>query len=719
MQRRASFRSVRAGLLFVGLAWGSGGCSPGESAPEWIHLVDLVSSESVEEATRERSIDLPAGRIGRVVRDDAGVWLEAELRPEDWSPVEPAIQYAEKVPEGAYRARVPFLRIGRPSADVRLRELRVERGEPERAVFRGDVFAHMADGEAPGSATVRVCAMPYSFGEGRRSRIRGRAVAGEGLPVWSGGRVEVELAPDAPRFLSFGTCVEQALAPPGDSRAVFRVYVDGERVFEHEQEAGSAGSLVRHGLRLPDEPRPSRIAFEVDGPFAYTSFLAPILSTAEGDGPGAEAPARPDLVVFLADTFRADNLTVYGGNHGVTPNIDRFASEGLVFRRAWSVSTSTLPAHSSLFTGMFPLQTGVRGVGDRLPATVRTIAEHLSDAGYRTVAVTDGGFVSPAYGLDQGFEWFHSRKRTEGGTLGRLREALEEDDGRPLFLFVQTYRAHSPYEVSAEARERFGASLGLEGLDYDRVMDELEEELGGVQEVDPADPRFPVFERISRDLRRLYLGGCADLDTLFGEMLEDLAELGVEEPAVLFTSDHGEAFAEHDRIFHTGRVFEEQIRIPLMIGGPAIEPGVSDHAASLVDLSLTLADLAGVAPHGEWLGTSLLRLDRDRPVFAFQGLGKEDDLSSMGVVLGSQKLMVPERLRSPWEGPPQAAFDLRADPGETRDLSTTEEWPAEMLRVYGPLLEDMMQPRVGSEAASPDPARLEELRALGYGGEVD
>ena len=112
----------------------------------------------------------------------------------------------------------------------------------------------------------------------------------------------------------------------------------------------------------------ARMSFEVEGNLAYSSFLCPQVGPAQTGDRGARpwATGRPDIVIFLADTFRADNMETYGGKLDLTPNLDRFAKSSRRFLRAWSPSTNTLPAHASLFTGLYPLQTGVVGHATRL-----------------------------------------------------------------------------------------------------------------------------------------------------------------------------------------------------------------------------------------------------------------------------------------------------------------------------------------------------------------
>src|SRR5262249_24210638 len=147
--------------------------------------------------------------------------------------------------------------------------------------------------------------------------------------------------------LTFATAVEPLLGARAERTAphTFRVFLDGALLFESQSEANVLGeSLAWHGVELPRgggrraEPR-----FEVEGPLARSAILAPSVGPS-APGTYAARPfeaSRPNLVVFLADTFRADNLTVYGGTLGLTPELDRFAAAARVFPETWSTSTHT------------------------------------------------------------------------------------------------------------------------------------------------------------------------------------------------------------------------------------------------------------------------------------------------------------------------------------------------------------------------------------------
>jgi hypothetical protein len=159
----------------------------------------------------------------------------------------------------------------------------------------------------------------------------------------------------------------------------------------------------------------------------------------------------PDVVLVSIDTLRADHLSSYGYRRPTSPNLDRLADESLLFTRSSSASTWTLPSTATLLTGLLPAQHGLRRLGHRLPPEVETLAERLREHGYRTAAITDGGFVGPDWGFSQGFERYDATAGEAWAPkdVAVIAEAasrwIEENRFHPFFLFVHTYETHKPY----------------------------------------------------------------------------------------------------------------------------------------------------------------------------------------------------------------------------------------------------------------------------------
>ena len=231
-------------------------------------------------------------------------------------------------------------------------------------------------------------------------------------------------------------------------------------------------------------------------------------------------------------------------------------------------------------------------------------------------------------------------------------------------------------------------------------------------------------------IRNLYRGAVIDLDRELGSLHEALEQRGWFRKGVFaFTSDHGEAFSEHDQVGHGGRVWEEQARIPLFLYGPGIEPEIEPavvaEPVSLLDLTPTLAELARVAAEPDWRGVSLLSLrdtakegterpDRpERPLFLFENRDKPG--STLAIVEDGRKVIAYEDADSLARGERFGAFDLAADPGERDPAAAADaDWARELLQRLGPIAAELLRPRAQGEAAELGADQIEQLRALGY-----
>ena len=714
--------SVRFALLVLAVLGVSCGAP---EPPVWIPIAGAPEVGADESVPAEFSA---AGRSFRFAREDGDLWLATTLGAEAWTGGEADARHAGR---NLFRARLPFGAVGqarelgraayRLEADGRSFRYTAQLDEQDGAdLFTTSVLeitlALGPDATPPARAELFACAN-LERREGATRVLSGRRISGEGFALLPGRprTFTGDLPPDS--ALRFATTAETALVARElrEATRTFKVALEGAPLLEHVQTSPPDGeSCVWHTLALPrGGGKQVKLTFELEGPFGYGGIFAPTIGPASIGRPGARPwkESRPDLVVFLADTFRADNLAPYGGDPALAPELARFAASARVFSDARSVSTHTLPAHATMFSGLYPHELGLVDYWNPLPSEVETLAELLSLHGYRAGAVSDGGMVSSSHGLDQGFAWFDERRgflderRADlASTLARAESFLAADDGRPVFLFVQTYAVHTPYTVSREQRER----LGLAGS-----FEELQSRLKQVEGKNLVDESVPGTEEAVAGMRALYQGSVGDLDSSFGRFHAALEGRGYFEHGVLlFTSDHGEAFLEHAQVFHAGHAYEEQLRIPFLIRGPGIAPGVDGRAASLIDFAPTLFDLAGFEPQVHWRGSSLLGTPSERTVFAFQSRGSEE-FSTLAVLEGKKKVIGYEDANAIREGKLFAAYDLAEDPREEID-EKEEEWAAELARRYGAELEELLRPRVRSEPLQLTGEEMRELGGLGY-----
>jgi arylsulfatase A-like enzyme len=326
---------------------------------------------------------------------------------------------------------------------------------------------------------------------------------------------------------------------------------------------------------------------------------------------GCLARGRPNVLLVVIDTARADHFSFDGYARQTTPRIAALGSEGAIYDQAWTPAPWTLPAHASLFTGLFPSSHGADSGHLRLDDEFQTLAERLHEAGYRTVGYAANPWVGRQYGLDQGFDtyeeiWRDAPKGREDAGAGALngrverfltwrRESAVASD-QPFFIFVNYLEPHLPYNPPEPVRSRF-LSPGTDPATVERLRhfkhpDEVKFVLG-LGGLEPAD--LPV-------LSDLYDGEIAYVDGRIGELAGFLQAEGLLDGTVLVvTSDHGEALGDHGFLDHKMNVFQELLRIPLVVRYPeAVEAGQRiREPVMLQDLYPTILELAGVSVDAE------------------------------------------------------------------------------------------------------------------------
>jgi len=710
MKRPQSPRPARGAptaLLLAALALaGCGG--EGKERARWVALAPLFRPEAV------RSVDDPAAGapflrrdpvdgaplLRRDPADESGAWLDFPLPRERWR--------AEG--EGEWSsARPPVPAVARGEVRLVSGERRFHARDPKgfkKAAGDQDVF-ELGDARlrlrTAGAGELPLGLVLSTWIERRERAAPGRALAGElaadGIALWPGERTELASALPRDAVLRV-TTVAQGLGAPGTVE--FRVECDGRELLAHTVTLGDEPVVEQHVLPLPDEAE-ARFVFEVRGAPGVTLFAEPVLGPRELGRYGARPwpDARPDVVLFVADTFRADNLACYGGTEAKTPNLGRLAERSVRFLDARSHSTWTLPSHGTLFTGMTPVRHGGMEQAGTFDPALLTLAELFAAQGYRTGAVTDAAFVARAFGMDQGFGWWQESGRGERSlatTLARADDFLERDDGRPVFLFVHTYRVHEPYRVGPDEDAE-----PLHAL-WRRARATVAEN----------DGRLPL--ELVAEYRALYRAGVEALDAALGPWLAGLEGRGLlEHGYIVFTSDHGEAFHEHGDLSHGGMPFEEQVRIPLLIAGGGLAPRDERCGAGLIDLAPTLGELCGLPAEAQWSGSSLLRARTSPPLLAFgrghMALveGGEKALLELETDAGSREIHGVRKLR--------AAFDLTVDPGERADVAEGAAWAAELTEEARARLAEELAHRRGASAVELPAGALQDLRSLGYTGE--
>ena len=382
------------------------------------------------------------------------------------------------------------------------------------------------------------------------------------------------------------------------------------------------------------------------------------------------------LVIITLDTTRADRLSPYGFMDASMPALDRLARDGVVFDRATSVAPLTLPAHSSLFTGLVPPRHGVRDNADpALGPAHTTLAEVLSSQGFRTGAFVGSAVLNADRGLAQGFEIYRGSvsfvtdrsqplQRRAREVISDATHWLDHVAGSPYFLWVHLYDAHRPY--------------------------------------DPPEP----YRSLHADP---YVGELLFADSQVGRLLDALQRRGVlDRSVVVVAADHGESLGEHGERDHGIFVYDSVIRVPLIIRAPGFSPRRVGQLVRLTDIMPTVLNILGL-PAQQTDGVSLVDL--------MSGRRRHLDLD------GYSESMYPQRfgwspLRALSDGrfkvidaPRSELYDLDRDPFEEHNLY--DERP-DLAAVLHERLR-ALRPERSTPAPAPDDLR-ERLASLGYIG---
>lgn len=511
-----------------------------------------------------------------------------------------------------------------------------------------------------------------------------------------------------------------AICPLGDKSVQLRLRAErenGEQVllWEHEllpEEAMRFGDVKldlaefeKQLIRLHFEAQPAEEVI-LRGEHPLLAWVEPVIFTSERD-------ERPNVLVILLDTLRADRLGCYGNERGLTPVLDELASRGVRFADSMSAASWTLPSHASLFTSTYPSQHGVWS-DQVLPKSLPTIAELLRDAGYRTAAFTEGGFMNTAHGFERGHSTHDSRVRDSSETYALAKEWIATRT-TPYYAFVHTYQVHSPHDPAKEFRERFVRPY--DG-DLPEVVDSPTYQWGRRTPLPTgADAQY---------VSDLYDAEVAYVDGQVGKLLGELEESGaLENTLIIVTSDHGEEFFEHGGATHGFSLYQEQLHVPLILHWPGHFEGgrVIDSPVHSVDIAPTIASAAGLSLPESFVGVPL-SLDPSpsaRPLFVpmktyFRSKPERSGEEAMSLRQGHMKyISFPSDMRPQDEHPDALLFDLAADPGEHSNLLDAEGqqlWQGRLDELY-----ERFSPVGTAEVAEYDEATQAELQKLGYTGD--
>ena len=400
------------------------------------------------------------------------------------------------------------------------------------------------------------------------------------------------------------------------------------------------------------------------------------------------AGGTPNIILISIDTCRSDYLSCYGCRRRTTPNIDKLATEAVLFKNAIAPAPITLPAHSSMLTGTIPPYHGVRNnLGYKLGPSNLTLAEILAERGYSTGAIVGGFVLDSEFGLDQGFDTYNDQfeqaipspigYQRRGAEVSHLAvEWLDEHQAEKFFLFLHYYDPHAEYE-----------------------------------------PPEPFAAEFADDL---YAGEIAYTDYCIGQVIDKLKKLKLYDSSlIIVTSDHGEMLGEHGENTHTYFIYQSAIKVPLIFKLPGkTKQHIMEDLTGLVDIVPTVCSLLGIETEAEVQGKDLSAyFARSRRATNDRYLYSESVTAAVTLRANILFGVIGDRWKYIQTTRPEL-YDILADPGETTNLILQQRQRARILQdeLKQILEQTARNDDFSSRKKDFDWKDIRRLQALGYVG---
>lgn len=423
------------------------------------------------------------------------------------------------------------------------------------------------------------------------------------------------------------------------------------------------------------------------------------------------------VIFIVIDTLRCDHLGCYGYGRNTSPNLDKIAGNGVIFERAYASDVPTQPSFTAMFTGQRGVKTGVvsHSPTEDLSPEAPYLPEILASKGYVTAA------VSTLYMMRRWFSrGFHYYMNPFAGKPRALLQQVDADDinrmaipwirqnsNKDFFIFIHYWDPHALYIPPSPYR-----SLFYEGEDptdpENRSLSNLKKSilwpfhkrhLDRIQEANNLKNEITDIEFI----RAQYDGEIRYVDDKIGELLQVLTDLGImDESLLIITSDHGESLGEHEEYFDHCTVYEPIIRVPLILAHPSLPRGKRvEKLVQNIDIPYTILRLANIEVPENFEGRDLLSVvdgedEGYAEVYSNQGLWS----AKRTIITRDGWKLIKTLDPGFWECPPIELYNLKEDPGETRNLAGEEEEVVDELELK------MLRWLEGELEGKPDPLRL-------------
>jgi len=412
------------------------------------------------------------------------------------------------------------------------------------------------------------------------------------------------------------------------------------------------------------------------------------------------------IILISVDTLRADYLGCYNSKMKTSPNLDRFASENILFLHDTAQAPTTAPSHKSIFYSLYPSihKTTIHSVPEeKLESPVQILREN----GFATAAFTGGGQLNRSFGFARGFDsyWELPAQGNKKQHLDQTREVafnwLEKHYQEKFFLFLHTYEVHCPYDPPDAFFKKWASWYAG---DFDRSK---------------CQPNLLFYGRLTnfdyRYIRDLYSAEINYVDTFVGELFKKLQALDIyDHTLIIFISDHGESLGERNYVGHN-QLYEVQLHVPWIMHVPGIRAARIEAPVESIDVMPTVFELLGIK----------------NASFPFQGMSLKRMINSM--TPNFERAIISEargraRIRignlalifSPDGKIPEELYNLKTDPQEMENIADRN--PKTVERMKSPYFQMMAMSKNLSAQFVLTPGKKpelseetsEQLKALGY-----
>jgi arylsulfatase A-like enzyme len=445
---------------------------------------------------------------------------------------------------------------------------------------------------------------------------------------------------------------------------------------------------------------------------------------------------RDNILLITIDTQRADHFGCYGNESILSPSIDRFAEEGVMFRYCIAQSPLTLPSHTSIMTSTYPFYHRVRTNGHSARSSLTTLAEVVGEEGYRTAAFASAFVLDDRFGLDQGFEVYNGNfdqlhlnflsnfmknsiyqeiirqldlmredylQRRGANTTDSAIAWLDAHREEPFFVWIHYFDPHSPWDPISPYDSLYAQHIDRSVEGEARIL---------TQEKETWMPWIEIEK-----IKSLYMGEVTYTDYQIGRLRDALVDMELaEKTLVVITADHGESFAENNYWGHGGAVNDPSIHVPLIWSRPGRIPEgvVKEGLCESVDIMPTILDYLGIEVDSAMHGKSLLPFMTSGSELP-ERTGYSEAIGTHDVEKGLRALVTRDWKYTYHAGDgSEKLYLLREDPGEERDLiSTHPEKAGEMKDELFSILRTLSSVDTTQDGEM-DEVTKNALRALGY-----